>query len=84
MQILTKEEVLEIKGAGWADVGKGSLWSAAIVLTIFIVLQARPCCRRILSGWRNWRRTVRQKSVESKTTLISRGIPQCRCSPYDT
>jgi hypothetical protein len=63
MQILTEKEMLEIKGAGWADAANGSLWSAVIVLTIFIVLQARPFCWRILSAWRNWRRTVHQKSM---------------------
>jgi hypothetical protein len=55
MQMLTEEEMLEIKGGDWADAGKGFLWSAGIGLTIFIVSQTGPFCRRILSSWRGRR-----------------------------
>ena len=53
MRTLTKKEMLEIKGAGWVDVVKGSLWSAGIGLAILVLWRSLLFCQLILSGWRN-------------------------------
>jgi hypothetical protein len=64
IQTLTKEEMLEIKGGGWADVAKGSLCSAGTTLAVLLLWQARQCCRFILTGWRNWRRRILINTVD--------------------
>jgi hypothetical protein len=53
--MLTEAEMLEIKGAGWADFAKGSLYSFGLGLAVLLLVQPRQFCRLILDNWRLWR-----------------------------